>query len=259
MGGRSRRGDGLHPSTPCIKLHVEDGSVYVCACRPLLSSSYNGFGLVSLAQDAFELEKLLCFLKTEYGLTGGTVACGHSTGCQSWLTLLGQGGGARLGITALILQGGVSDRDYAVASCPDTPAFLLAAQELLASGHPEALMPRDASCAPVTASRYLSLCSRLGGDDFFSADLTSEEVSSRVGVVCCPVLVVCSGADEYVPAGVDQAVLGERLLAAMSPLVAPFTADMRRIVTIDGADHALSAPAHTAVFVAECEKFLSVL
>ena len=74
---------------------------------------------------------------------------------------------------AVLVQGGVSDRDYG-DSQPETAELVLHARRLVAAGEDEGLMPRSASLAPISASRYLSLSERLGGDDYFSNDLTGS-------------------------------------------------------------------------------------
>ncbi len=83
-----------------------------------------------------------------------------------------------------------------------------------------------------------------------------------------PLLVVCSGEDEYVPAGVDQAGNGHRLLAACGPLAAAAhcsedkgdgTQPLRSVVVLAGADHGLSDPVHAAAFVDHVSTFLALV
>jgi hypothetical protein len=144
------------------------------------------------------------------------------------------------------------------------------------------------SSAPINATRFHSLVARGGDDDFFSSDFSrklmrvrcpamshapwvtcacvcsaayraAEEARERLGHVRVPALVVLSAADEYVPITVDTAALGLTLLASFAPLpppgdgTAPDT--LRRVITLDGADHALSSDAAAAEFVVETVAF----
>ena len=68
------------------------------------------------------------------------------------------------------------------------------------------MMPRSSFWAPITASRYVSLFDKDGDDDFFSSDLTDEQLRERLGHVSrqggsseLDLLAVYSGKDEYVP------------------------------------------------------------
>ena len=84
------------------------------------------------------------------------------------------------------------------------------------------MMPRSAFWAPITASRYLSLFDVNGDDDFFSSDLTDEELVDRLGHVgkCCThglqLIAAFSKKDEYVPESVDKDILLKRLVSAMN-------------------------------------------
>lgn len=49
----------------------------------LLSSSYTGYGISSLQQDAMELDQLIHYLINKEN-SDGVVLLGHSTGCQVW-------------------------------------------------------------------------------------------------------------------------------------------------------------------------------
>ena len=85
------------------------------------------------------------------------------------------------------------------------------------------MMPRSAFWAPITASRYISLFDVDGDDDFFSSDLTGEELHIRLGHVGdigrdtgLHLLVAYSKKDEYVPENVNKDVLLRRLVSAMN-------------------------------------------
>ncbi len=87
------------------------------------------------------------------------------------------------------------------------------------------MMPRSAFWAPITASRYLSLFDVDGDDDFFSSDLTGEELHDRLGhvggigrVTGLHLLVAYSKRDEYVPENISKDILLRRLVSAMNGL-----------------------------------------
>ena len=111
---------------------------------------------------------------------------------------------------------------------PNYAAHIDLARRLKQEGNENEMMPRDAFWAPITASRFLSLQDMGGEDDFFSSDLTDEELVERlghVGTLCrnredgefgLRLLVAFSGEDEYVPAHIDKHLLLERLCWAMN-------------------------------------------
>ena len=112
----------------------------------------------------------------------------------------------------------MSDRESITLSPGDHTANISHAKSL----QREEMMPRSAFWAPVTASRYLSLFD-VDGDDFFSSDLTGEELHSWLGHVGdigrdtgLHLLVAYSKKDEYVPENVNKDVLLRRLVSAMN-------------------------------------------
>ena len=121
------------------------------------------------------------------------------------------------------LQAPVSDRESITLSPGDHSTNLEHAQSLLSQNKGDEMMPRSAFWAPITASRYLSLFSLNGDDDFFSSDLTDEELYDRLGHVGdvgketgLHLLAAFSKKDEYVPPAVDRDVLLKRLVCAMN-------------------------------------------
>ena len=88
----------------------------------------------------------------------------------------------------------------------------------------EEMMPRSAFWAPITAKQFLDLQDMRGADDYFSSDLTDDELVERLGhagrrqdETLQTVLVAFSGADEYVAKHiVDTEALTQRLCAAMN-------------------------------------------
>lgn len=117
------------------------------------------------------------------------------------------------------LQAPVSDREGAMNQ-PDYAANIEYALELRRSGKEMEFMPRNAFWAPITAKRLLDLQERGGVDDFFSDDLSDEELIERLGHVGklknLELLVAFSGSDEYVPTNVNSESLTHRLVAAMN-------------------------------------------
>jgi len=74
-----------------------------------------------------------------------------------------------------------------------------------------------------TASRYLSLFNVNGDDDFFSSDLSDEDLRERLchignlgKATGLRLLAVFSGKDEYVPETIEKKVLLERLVTGMN-------------------------------------------
>lgn len=216
--------------------------------QPLLTSSYGGFGVSSLAQDSEELAALLTFLRSSMRVSE-VLFIGHSTGCQNGVHILSTGCAAAALVTALVLQAPVSDREYA-NTLEDTPALLRVAEALEASGRVHELMPVAASSAPITASRFLSLSRKFGEDDMFSSDLSDPELRCRLGHLRVPLLVVMSGSDEYVPAHIRPAIIGARIAAAAaSPL--------SRVLVFESANHALAG--HEQAFVQSVLNFFGEL
>lgn len=222
LGGLS---DGLIP-TPYAK-ELEQKALGWSLVQPILSSSYLGFGHGDLNRDSQELAQLLLYLKTHHNAESVAMV-GHSTGCQNSIHFLKQYAASDdhddNDLTALIrvvvLQAPVSDREDAMTR-PEYQSNIDCAQSMLEQGKQDEMMPRSAFWAPITAKRFLDLQDRLGADDFFSSDLSDEELVERLGHVgqchsLQAVLVAFSGADEYVAQHVDTERLTQRLCDAMN-------------------------------------------
>eukprot|EP00903_Cladosiphon_okamuranus_P018794 g17289.t1 len=255
--------------------------------QPILSSSYKGYGTSSLRQDVDELDELLDYLSSV--TTSSTppapasfVVIGHSTGCQDAVFYMKHG---RPDLTAkvrgVVLQAPVSDREQ-LATMPSTASLI---SEARARKGGEELMPAAASDAPITPERFLSLATKEGDDDMFSADLTPEERHARLGhMASVPTAAFLSGADEFVPppenGGPVPEALAATLRAAMvstgGPGDAPSGSNAAGVrekederdarvaaktvaFVIDGADHALSVPAHADEFIDKVETFVAGL
>ena len=126
-------------------------------------------------------------------------------------------------IQAIALQAPVSDRESLTMTPGDHSANISHAQTLLDEQKGDEMMPRLAFWAPITAKRFLSLFAKDGDDDFFSSDLTDEELVDRLGHVGnvgsksgLQLLAANSNKDEYVPSSVDKDLLLKRLVSAMN-------------------------------------------
>lgn len=138
----------------------------------------------------------------------------YLTGTSTHATLPPQ----RPSIDGVILQAGVSDREFLVSALPAAKMASAAslARNWAADGRGGDVLPLDATdgvfgVSP-SAQRWLSLAEKGGDDDFFSSDLDDSELARTFGVVGklgTPVLCLLSGSDEYMPDTVDKdALLG---------------------------------------------------
>ena len=192
--------------------------------QPILSSSYTGFGYSSLDQDVTELTELCSYLAAHRGATD-VCFVGHSTGCQDICHLLRKSchSDSLPRLRAAILQAPVSDREGPAATDAERyTASLTQAQQMCEKGQGQEFMPRDTFWAPITAQRVLDLYETDGADDYFSASLTDAQLADRLGINdgkwphLDHLLVVFSGADEYIKPGLDTAVHTDRLVQAFN-------------------------------------------
>ncbi|KAG8373032.1 hypothetical protein BUALT_Bualt12G0128700 [Buddleja alternifolia] len=146
----------------------------------LFSSSYSGYGISSLKQDATELDQLMSYLINKED-SEGVVLLGHSTGCQDIVHYLRTNAACSRAVRAAILQAPVSDREYK-ATLPDTASMIDLASTMISEGRGSELMPREANPdSPITAYRYHSLCAYNGDDDMFSSDFSEDQLKQRLG------------------------------------------------------------------------------
>jgi len=231
LGGLS---DGLMPVPYTAALEQALSSTNWSLVQPILSSSYTGFGHGSLDRDVEELDELLSHL-VEHRNAETFALVGHSTGTQDIVHYLRYGNTElRARVRAVALQAPVSDREAATVchddddDCPhssqaehlaELQRHLKVAHQMRDQNKGDEMMPRSAFWAPITASRYLDLMEPKGRDDYFSSDLTDEELRERLGHVGSALeacLVACSGSDEYVPSTVEIEPLMHRLCRAMN-------------------------------------------
>jgi pimeloyl-ACP methyl ester carboxylesterase len=179
--------DYLEPLS--IALEVEKWSLV----QPLLSSSYSGYGISSLEQDALELDQLISYLINKEN-SEGVILLGHSTGCQDIVHYMRTNFACSKAVSGVILQAPVSDREYR-ATLPETAEMIDLAAKMISEGRGMDLMPREANPdAPITAYRYHSLCSYMGDDDMFSSDLSEDQLRQRLGHMSTTQCQVCCSA-----------------------------------------------------------------
>ncbi|PLW20275.1 hypothetical protein PCANC_00615 [Puccinia coronata f. sp. avenae] len=224
-------GDGLY-AVPYIHLlppALQD--INFSLTQVLLSSSYSGYGFTSLENDVHEIRQLLRYLRS----IGKShfVLLGHSTGCQDIIKLfhsqnndLPSHSNSLDGISSIILQAPVSDREYILDTLGEEAykRSLKAAQDLVDAGEAGAAVPAEFSdmfsggrCG-ISASRWLSLAQPLQdnptGEDFFSSDLPTDLLTRCLEPVAqrgISSMVLISGRDETMPSNVDKERLLQRL------------------------------------------------
>ncbi|RMZ70370.1 dolichol-phosphate mannosyltransferase [Pyrenophora seminiperda CCB06] len=190
----------------------------------LLSSSYKGWGTGSLSRDARELGECVSYFKN---LRPGKkiVVMGHSTGCQDIMEyLVGKEHEKREGLDAVILQGGVSDREaWEVFGKNGREKKALEeaikmAKGMVDAGKGKEILPREGNAVleemggPLSAYRAYSLLAKDGDDDYFSSDLSDEHFAQTFGKIpqSTPVCFLLGSEDPYVPASIDRASLLQR-------------------------------------------------
>ena len=180
--------------------------------QPILSSSYAGWGTSSLQRDVEELSKCVAYFRSIK--SGKIVLLGHSTGCQDVVEyLVGQGQETRAPIDGGILQAPVSDREALVLAL-DPEMYhesCKIAQEMVDAGRGEDILPSKYSIfgpSPICARRWLSLASpnHDGDDDYFSSDLSNEQLAKSFGSVPArtSLCILFSGSDEHMSKTIDK-------------------------------------------------------
>lgn len=160
------------------------------------------------------------------------------------------GAGSRIEINGGILQAPVSDREVLVElmSPGDYTSICEGAKRMFAEGNGEEIMPgkllpaaaKEFFFCPITANRCLSLLSpdHNGADDYFSSDLTDEQLSKTFGALpkTAPICVLFSGEDEFMPKRIDK----EKLLSRWEGIVAKGEGVIVHSSVVQGASHNLN-------------------
>ncbi|KAK0623323.1 hypothetical protein B0T14DRAFT_425853 [Immersiella caudata] len=195
-----------------------------------LNSSGSAFGHGSISQDVRDICDLFKYLK---GIgRNKVVLMGHSTGCQDCLGYAAAVAEGRVeGVEGYVLQGPVSDREAIGLSAGRVEGgvevvrqALRVAEGMVKEGRGGEVMkaevlPGEWRGSPVTAYRWASLAGVGGDDDYFSSDLDDEDLKEIWGRVHSPVLMLPSGADEFVPESVDALGMVERWKGFCRPSV----------------------------------------
>lgn len=234
----------------------------------LTQSSFIGYGTGSLARDS---EDITNAIKYFYSEDGGSkkkiVILGHSTGSQDVLYYLTQqydgdvnSLSQRPQIAGGILQGGGSDRE-ALSIMYDKDFLdesLQVADQMISEGRKNEIMPWKFISkffgAPISAYRWKAFADVRGDDDYFSSDLTQEDLSKTFGKLNTPLQVLFSGADEFVPESVNK----EQLLAGWQKAAGKFWSPYSAVVPkakhriLGGEDEKLSLD----FFIDHVEKFV---
>ncbi|OUM59187.1 hypothetical protein PIROE2DRAFT_47294 [Piromyces sp. E2] len=149
--------------------------------QPILSSSYLGYGKVNLENDVKELDDVIFITKRkiikEKSESNKIILMGHSTGAQDAMCYVKYGKYKDI-LSGVILQGAVSDREYALYSKGKDilNKEIEIAKNLVKQGKGHYYMPPEVDDAPITAYRFLSLNDINGNDDMFSTDLSDEKL-----------------------------------------------------------------------------------
>lgn len=223
--------DGINTLPYAESLSEYLKSKNISLIQPILPSSYHGFGHSSIHEDAKHLDILLRCINSKLRITK-VVILGHSTGCQDIMAYASSYQCPDGMAVGAILQGPVSDRDYWVSR---NPALVQRILQWSDEHEPDRLYPELIDGVPMTNRRIQALMSRLGEDDYFSVDITDGERKAKLPTfnLSCPMLALCSGADEYFPFGPDQL---KRLMASFErcwPV---------KCKLLPGAKHALNEP-----------------
>ncbi|ORX56802.1 DUF1749-domain-containing protein [Hesseltinella vesiculosa] len=214
-----------------------------------MTSSYSGYGSVTLEDDSQEIDTLLDHLVTQRQKKK-FVILGHSTGSQDcyWHN---KNGKHREKVVAYILQAPVSDREFGEAAIPKFADQVALAKKMVDEHREQEWMSRSISDVPITATRYVALGDRLGQDDVFSGDLTEDELDRLYDGLTQPMMLVHGSEDEFYKSPVDQMELLERLQRACPAI--------QKIAVVSGGDHSLTDPTAAEAFVDLVISFLEPL
>lgn len=224
-------GDGLgHPQYPSvIAQHLPTSWTIV---EVLLSSSYTGWATSSLARDADEFAKAVEYFRSLSGRSveqgAKVVIMGHSTGCQICMEYLvgpwkastvPQSTLKRPKIDGVILQAGISDREALTQTFKpeELAATVRFAESWAAEGRGDDVLPKTVTKGAFgpepSASRWVSLASRHGDDDYFSSDLSQETIDRTFGEFGrrhVPICIFLGEKDDGMPDFVDKKALISR-------------------------------------------------
>ena len=176
-------------------------------CIPIMRSSGGSFGNTVIWDDVEDIKEILDHIINNNKISE-IYLIGHSTGCQDILCLFKKGVNKKFPIKKCILQGPVSDRDYL-----NKDENLL--NEIKRIEKEYNILYKDWNFSelknsmeiskylyddkyPLLIRRFISLYSRLGDEDWFSFDLSQNELNSLYSVINIPFLFVFSLNDQYI-------------------------------------------------------------
>jgi alpha-beta hydrolase superfamily lysophospholipase len=131
----------------------------------------------------------------------------------------GKGNDQRPRVDGAILQAPVSDREGLpdIMTSEAHQKIVETAETYVREGRADDALPNAVSGTylgrlPISAYRWLSLLEENGDDDYFSSDLSNEQLQKTFGSFPphTPLLILFSGADEHVPERVDAQKLVTR-------------------------------------------------
>ncbi|KAK5651917.1 hypothetical protein OQA88_11576 [Cercophora sp. LCS_1] len=201
-----------------------------------MRSSFGGFGYSSLANDVEDVSALVGYLR-ETGKKR-VVLMGHSTGCQDCVDYVKRNGPT---VEGFVLLAPVSDREFAESMAGEDllGKTVEAASKMIEAGRGDEIIPGSdilpVFTTPITAYRWWSLAAKGGDDDFFSSDLTDEQLEETFGRINRPALILNCAEDELLPKKVDRHRLLERWVKAIPAGLASENSGF-----VPGADHAVS-------------------
>ncbi|KAH3902323.1 related to UPF0613 protein PB24D3.06c [Saccharomycodes ludwigii] len=169
------------------------------------TSSFNNWGISNLTNDINDIEKLIKYLREKYS-PSKIVIMGHSTGSQDVIHYL-LNKQTKTPVDAGIMQASVSDRSsFNINATEKGRELNEIAIKLCEEGRQDELLSYEhmkmSWNTPITAFRWNSLMNKGGQDDYFSDDLTMEEL--KFSEIQVPFLMVFSGSDEFIPKSVDK-------------------------------------------------------
>jgi hypothetical protein len=132
------------------------------------------------------------------------------------------------------------------------------AEDMIVQGEKDEIMPKTLIppifTSPVTAYRWHSLISKGGDDDFFSSDLSVEDLKKTFGKLDKPTLIMPSENDEMVPPTLDKERLFKRWVDVVPEGIVSELSGLN-----PGADHELSEEIMRMWFTNRVMKFLKTL
>ena len=181
----------------------------------VLSSSYSGWGTLSINDDVREIAQCVAYFRN-LRPDGKVVLLGHSTGCQDVLHYL-IADGERPKIEGGILQSPVSDREGLTEflSPAEYESSVKLARKYIDDNRGRDVLPERVTgslfSSPVSANRWMSLASpgpdHVGEDDYFSSDFDDDRIKrtfGKAGAKGTRLSLLYGRNDQYVPDAVDK-------------------------------------------------------